>query len=175
MAGMSAESPGPGPGPGSPGPGSPGSGTGGSGMGSTGHGSGSGAPDGTAGQRVPRWYDADAGPVVRPYAMTRGRTSSHSRHRLDLIALVVPEPAADDPGRDQTLAPEHVAIVELCSDAPQSIAELAAELDLPVGVVRVLVGDLVDDELVHVTRPVPPAELPDVNILREVIHGLRAL
>ncbi len=136
---------------------------------------GPGSPDGTVDPQASRWYDADAGPVVRPYAMTRGRTSSASRHRLDLIALVVPEPAADDPGRDQTLAPEHVAIVELCSDRPQSIAELAAELDLPVGVVRVLVGDLVEDELVHVTRPVPPAELPDVNILREVINGLRAL
>lgn len=118
-------------------------------------GTGPGSPDGSVDPQVSRWYDAEAGPVVRPYAMTRGRTSSASRHRLDLIALVVPEPAADDPGRDQTLAPEHVAIVELCSDMPQSIAELAAELDLPVGVVRVLVGDLVEDELVHVTRPVP--------------------
>ncbi|MFE2293158.1 DUF742 domain-containing protein [Streptomyces sp. NPDC059452] len=144
--------------------------------GSTGSGSPApGSPDGTADPQSSRWYDAEAGPVVRPYAMTRGRTSSASRHRLDLIALVVPEPAAEDPGRDQTLAPEHVTIVELCSDMPQSIAELAAELDLPVGVVRVLVGDLVEDELVHVTRPVPPAELPDVNILREVINGLRAL
>ncbi len=121
------------------------------------------------------WFDADAGPVVRPYAMTRGRTSTATRHKLDLIALVVPEAAADDPGRDQTLSPEHVEIVERCVELPQSIAELAACLDLPVGVVRVLVGDLVDDELVHVTRPVPPAELPDVSILREVINGLRAL
>lgn len=135
----------------------------------------SGFPAVSTGPGTPRWYDADAGPVVRPYAMTRGRTSSASRHRLDLIAVVVTEPAADDPGRDQTLSPEHVEIVELCSDMPQSIAELAAGLDLPVGVVRVLVGDLVEDELVHVTRPVPPAELPDVNILREVINGLRAL
>ncbi|MDX2293328.1 MULTISPECIES: DUF742 domain-containing protein [Streptomyces] len=121
------------------------------------------------------WYDDDAGPVVRPYAMTRGRTSAAGRHRLDLIAVVVPEPAADDPGRDQSLSPEHVEIVERCSEQPQSIAELAAGLDLPVGVVRVLVGDLVDEELVHVTRPVPPAQLPDVSILREVINGLRAL
>jgi hypothetical protein len=68
-----------------------------------------------------------------------------------------------------------VEIVERCSDLPRSIAELASGLDLPVGVVRVLVGDLVEDELVHVTRPVPPAELPDVSILREVINGLRAL
>lgn len=124
---------------------------------------------------VARWFDDEAGPVVRPYAMTRGRTSAATRHRLDLIALVVLDPAADDPGRDQTLSPEHVEIVERCGEQPQSIAELAAALDLPVGVVRVLVGDLVDDELVHVTRPVPPAELPDVSILREVINGLRAL
>ncbi|GAA3308256.1 hypothetical protein GCM10020295_69850 [Streptomyces cinereospinus] len=66
-------------------------------------------------------------------------------------------------------------IVELCRDAPQSVAELAAGLDLPIGVVRVLVGDLTDAELVHVTRPVPPAELPDESILRDVINGLRAL
>ncbi|MFE2376324.1 DUF742 domain-containing protein [Streptomyces sp. NPDC059398] len=121
------------------------------------------------------WFDDDAGPVVRPYAMTRGRTGAGPGHRLDLIALVVPEPAADDPGRDQRLSPEHVDIVERCATAPQSIAELAADFDLPVGVVRVLVGDLVDDELVRVTQPVPPAELPDVSILREVINGLRAL
>jgi hypothetical protein len=107
--------------------------------------------------------------------MTRGRTSSATRHRLDLIALVIPEAAADEPDRDRTLAPEHVEIVELCHDSPQSIAELAATLDLPVGVVRVLVGDLVEEQLVRVTRPVEPAELPDESLLREVIDGLRAL
>ncbi|MCA1223983.1 DUF742 domain-containing protein, partial [Streptomyces sp. 8L] len=96
-------------------------------------------------------------------------------HRLDLIALVVPEQAAAEPGLDRNLSPEHLDIVERCLRAPESIAELASGLDLPVGVIRVLVGDLVDDELVYVTRPVPPAELPDVNILREVINGLRAL
>lgn len=121
------------------------------------------------------WFDDEAGPVVRPYAMTRGRTTSTAQHRLDLIAVVVAESYADDPEADQTLSPEHVDIVELCRDAPQSVAELAAELDLPVGVVRVLIGDLVDEEMVHVTRPVPPAELPDESILRDVINGLRAL
>jgi len=121
------------------------------------------------------WFDDEAGPVVRPYAMTRGRTTSTAQHRLDLIAVVVAESYADDPEADQTLSPEHVDIVELCRDAPQSVAELAAELDLPVGVVRVLIGDLVDEELVHVSRPVPPAELPDESILRDVINGLRAL
>ncbi|MGI5141496.1 MULTISPECIES: DUF742 domain-containing protein [unclassified Streptomyces] len=122
-----------------------------------------------------RWFDDDAGPVVRPYAMTRGRTSHAAQHRLDLIAVVVTEPHADDPEADPSLSPEHVDIVGLCREAPQSVAELAAGLDLPIGVVRVLVGDLVDEELVHVTRPVPPADLVDESILRDVIDGLRAL
>ncbi|MFJ9903154.1 DUF742 domain-containing protein [Streptomyces sp. NPDC101152] len=121
------------------------------------------------------WFDDEAGPVVRPYAMTRGRTSSPGQHRLDLIAVVVAEPQADDPDTDVTLSPEHVDIVDLCRDTPQSVAELAASLDLPIGVVRVLVGDLVDAEFVHVNRPVPPAELVDESILRDVINGLRAL
>ncbi|MGW3955852.1 DUF742 domain-containing protein [Streptomyces sp. NPDC004752] len=127
------------------------------------------------GQGRSHWFDDEAGPVVRPYAMTRGRTTSAGQHRLDLIAVVVTEPHTDDPEADQMLSPEHVDIVELCRGTPQSVAELAAELDLPVGVVRVLVGDLVAEELVHVTRPVPPADLPDESILRDVINGLRAL
>lgn len=127
------------------------------------------------GQDARHWFDDEAGPVVRPYAMTRGRTTSAGQHRLDLIAVVVTEQHADDPEADHSLSPEHVDIVELCRDAPQSVAELAVELDLPIGVVRVLIGDLVADEMVHVTRPVPPAELPDESILRDVISGLRAL
>ncbi|MEK0099303.1 DUF742 domain-containing protein [Streptomyces sp. NPDC056002] len=133
------------------------------------------SPDGEGTQETHHWFDDDAGPVVRPYAMTRGRTTSAAQHRLDLIAVVVAEHRTGDPAADQTLSPEHVDIVRLCRDSPQSVAELAAELDLPVGVVRVLIGDLVDEELVHVTRPVPPAELPDESILRDVINGLRAL
>ncbi|MER5507956.1 DUF742 domain-containing protein [Streptomyces sp. NPDC059690] len=127
------------------------------------------------GQGTSHWFDDEAGPVVRPYAMTRGRTTSPGQHRLDLIAVVVAEPQADDPDADTTLSPEHVDIVDLCRDTPQSVAELAAGLDLPIGVVRVLVGDLVDAEFVHVNRPIPPAELVDESILRDVINGLRAL
>ncbi|MBV2354577.1 DUF742 domain-containing protein [Streptomyces sp. J2-1] len=127
------------------------------------------------GQPRKHWFDDEAGPVVRPYAMTRGRTTSAAQHRLDLIAVVVTEPDAGDPDADPTLVPEHTEIVGLCRTAPQSVAELAAELDLPIGVVRVLIGDLVHAGLVHVSRPVPPAELPDESILRDVINGLRAL
>ncbi|AQW55134.1 DUF742 domain-containing protein [Streptomyces violaceusniger] len=130
----------------------------------------SGDPEGVA-----RWFDDAAGPVVRPYAMTRGRTRSAAEEKLDLIAVVVADSANHRAVADQMLSPEHIDIVELSRDSPQSVAELAAELDLPIGVIRVLIGDLLHAALVRVSRPVPPAELPDERILREVINGLRAL
>ncbi|AGP60097.1 MULTISPECIES: DUF742 domain-containing protein [Streptomyces] len=126
-------------------------------------------------ERAARWFDDAAGPVVRPYAMTRGRTRSAAEEKLDLIAVVVADSATHRTVADQTLSPEHIDIVELSRDSPQSVAELAAELDLPIGVIRVLIGDLLHAALVRVSRPVPPAELPDERILREVINGLRAL
>lgn len=126
-----------------------------------------------------RWFDDAAGPVVRPYAMTRGRTRSSAEvTQLDLIALVSAgseDRASGDRAFDRALAPEHLDIVTIARRGPLTVAELAAGLDLPVGVVRVLLGDLLDAGLVRVRRPVPPAELPDESILREVINGLRAL
>lgn len=137
------------------------------------------------------WFDDAAGPVVRPYAMTRGRTRAAADLPLDLIALVLaqesvtedlapsgeetPTEAEEELHREHSLVPEHLDILRLCADEPQSVAEVAAGLDLPVGVVRVLICDLMVAELVRVTRPVPPAELPDESVLREVIDGLRAL
>ena len=77
--------------------------------------------------------------------------------------------SASDLGADQD--DDEFDLAELLDDR----GPIPAELDLPIGVVRVLVGDLVESELVHVNRPVPPAELPDESILRDVINGLRAL
>ncbi|MEE1764878.1 MULTISPECIES: DUF742 domain-containing protein [unclassified Streptomyces] len=135
-------------------------------------GSDTGTPQETPGSR---WYDNEAGPLVRPYAMTGGRTRpGPGGTRFDLIALVSLDtgaPAADDP----SLGPEHRVLLELCRTETQSVAELAAGADLPVGVVRVLLGDLLESGRVTVSRPVPPAQLPDERILREVIEGLRAL
>jgi hypothetical protein len=122
-----------------------------------------------------QWYDNEAGPLVRPYAMTGGRTRpGPTGVRLDLIALVTLRPAAAGTD-DAALGPEHRTLVELCRAETQSVAELAADADLPVGVVRVLLGDLVELGRVTVDCPVPPAQLPDERILREVIDGLRAL
>ncbi|MDT0388833.1 DUF742 domain-containing protein [Streptomyces dubilierae] len=122
-----------------------------------------------------QWYDSEAGPLVRPYAMTGGRTRpGPTGVRFDLIALVTLAPGG--PGVDDApLGPEHRTLIDLCRTETQSVAELAAGADLPVGVVRVLLGDLLELGCVTVSRPVPPAQLPDERILREVIEGLRAL
>lgn len=123
-----------------------------------------------------QWYDHEAGPLVRPYAMTGGRTQpGPSGVRFDLIALVTLDTGAPNADDDTSLGPEHRALIELCRRETQSVAELAAGADLPVGVVRVLLGDLLESGCVTVSRPVPPAQLPDERILREVIKGLRAL
>ncbi|CAM5255721.1 DUF742 domain-containing protein [Streptomyces aurantiogriseus] len=122
-----------------------------------------------------QWYDNEAGPLVRPYAMTGGRTRpGPTGVHFDLIALVTLDPGA--PGADGVgLGPEHRTLIGLCRTETQSVAELAAGSDLPVGVVRVLLGDLLELGCVTMSRPVPPAQLPDERILREVIEGLRAL
>ncbi|WP_030663961.1 DUF742 domain-containing protein [Streptomyces cellulosae] len=123
-----------------------------------------------------QWYDGEAGPLVRPYAMTGGRTTpGPTGVRFDLIALVTLDPGAPRFDDDTVLGPEHRALADLCRAETQSVAELAADADLPVGVVRVLLGDLLEIGWVTVSRPVPPAHLPDERILREVIEGLRAL
>lgn len=130
---------------------------------------------GTPREQGSQWYDNEAGPLVRPYAMTGGRTRpGPTGVRFDLIALVTLDPGA--PGVDDApLGPEHRNLIDLCRPETQSVAELAAGADLPVGVVRVLLGDLLELGCVTVSRPVPPAQLPDERILREVIEGLRAL
>ncbi|MFF4580208.1 DUF742 domain-containing protein [Streptomyces sp. NPDC001389] len=108
--------------------------------------------------------------------MTGGRTKPAPHGvRFDLIALVVVDAAAGGVGEAALLGPEHRALLGLCRSEAQSVAELAAEADLPVGVVRVLLGDLLEAGQVTVSRPVPPARLPELRILREVIEGLRAL
>ncbi|MER7460524.1 DUF742 domain-containing protein [Micromonospora sp. NPDC126480] len=118
-----------------------------------------------------QWVDDHAGPVVRPYAVTRGRARPVAG-TFDLISLVTATRADVTP--EIGLGPEHVAIVGLCQRV-QSVAEIAAHLDLPVGTVRVLLGDLMTRDLVQVREPRTTAGLPDNSVFEAVINGLRAL
>jgi hypothetical protein len=72
------------------------------------------------------------------------------------------------------LDPEHLALLRMCR-LPTSVADLAADLDLPLGVVQILLADLRERSLIHVHHPALPARLPDPRILREVADGLRRL
>ncbi|GAA4205401.1 DUF742 domain-containing protein [Actinocatenispora rupis] len=111
-----------------------------------------------------------AGPLVRPYAMTHGRTRPSSDN-FDLIALVV---AADVPTPTVGLEPEHHVVLRLAQQ-PISVAEIAAHADLPVGVVRILLDDLRAGGCVQVKAPMSVAKMPNTRVLRAVINGLRAL
>ncbi|TDB72239.1 DUF742 domain-containing protein [Micromonospora sp. KC723] len=118
------------------------------------------------------WVDDEAGPIVRPYALTRGRTRPTKGSLLDLISLVITvrSPAEYDAG----IGPEQLRVVSLCR-RPLSVAEVAAYLNLPIGTVRVLLGDLLDRQLVQVREPRSTTDLPDDSIFKAVINGLRAL
>jgi DNA-binding transcriptional ArsR family regulator len=116
--------------------------------------------------RRSRWFS----PVVRPYALVRGRTKP-AGERLDVISMAyslrvsVPDPTE--------LEPEHLALLQRCA-VPMSVAELASGLDLPLGVVRVLLADLRERELVRIDRPAQE-RVTDIRLLREVADGLRRL
>ena len=117
-----------------------------------------------------RWLDADAGPVVRPYALTQGRTR-YSGESFDLVATVRATHAFADPG---SLAPEHLSVLQLAR-LPTTVADIASDVDLPLGVVRVILADLRELGLIMISTPVVMAERVDKHTLREVLNGLRAL
>jgi uncharacterized protein DUF742 len=124
-------------------------------------------------RRTPHdWLDTEAGPVVRAYTVTGGRVRPRSG-AFDLVAFVVAGPPERAAGRLH-LQPEHRAILEVAQE-PVSVAELASELDLALGVVRVLLGDLLAEGLVSAHEPKASTEIPDDDILKAVVNGLRAL
>jgi hypothetical protein len=126
-------------------------------------------PDPRANGVDPAPHGRDA--LVRPYMLTRGRTSS-SLGVFELHAPVLALVSSDQLGRGAT--PEDRRIVELCQ-TPISVAELAARLGTPVGVVRVLVGDLVVARMVHVRQSDDHGEHRDVRLLERLLEGIRAL
>jgi Protein of unknown function (DUF742) len=111
---------------------------------------------------------SDPEPVVRPYALTRGRTKP--QHAYPFEALVVTSITGEryDPAR----TPEAHAICTMCTRS-RSVAEIAANLRVPIGVTRVIVGDLADAGLVLVHGQSDDA--PNADLLERVLGGLRKL
>lgn len=123
--------------------------------------------------REPRWRDGpDAGRYLRPYAITGGRTR-HSQHAFTLITLIVAR--SEEESEHGHLEPEAAQIMDLCRDRAMALAEIAAFLDLPISVVKVLCGDLLDSELILVQSPPGRESQPSVELIERVMDGIRQL
>ncbi|MBF6178970.1 MULTISPECIES: DUF742 domain-containing protein [Nocardia] len=117
------------------------------------------------------WYEEDAGPLVRLYAVTRGRGRAR-RPDLDMTTLVVDIHRGAASRRTE---PEYAAIIGLCR-TPLSVAEVSAHLRLPLTVTKVLIGDLIDDgRLLHRSPPPAPTGHADTGVLHTLLEGIRAL
>ncbi len=119
--------------------------------------------------RGDQWLDRNSGPVVRPYALTGGRTRP-TGETIDLLALVISTNATVD---ELLLEPEYVTVMRECRQ-PKPVADLASDLDLPLGVVRILLSDMREHGLV-VIRPPARQRLADPQLLKDVADALRKL
>jgi hypothetical protein len=111
--------------------------------------------------------------ITRPYALTGGRTEPSDR-TLALEALV--EMTWEGYDARGTLAFESRDII-LATQQSRSVAEIAVHLGVPLGVARVLVGDLADRGYVVIHPPpdAPQGVTKDPNLLEKVLDGLRSL
>ncbi|MQY30658.1 DUF742 domain-containing protein [Nocardia aurantia] len=117
------------------------------------------------------WFDDEAGPLVRPYAVTRGRTLGAGRE-LDMLTVVMTNSSAVSLRRPE---PEYPEILRLCH-VPQSVAEVSAVLRLPLAVTKILVGDLISDGHLNFRTPDrTDAGAGDITVLRAVLDGIRKL
>ena len=128
-------------------------------------------------------YDDDAEGedtyAVRPYAVTGGRVSAASVD-LPMEALVE---TASDPETLRGMTPEKKKILQLAAGQYQSVAELSAHTRLPLGVVRVLVTDLAEENYlrIHTGGTAQDASTHDesgglsLSLLESVLDGIAAL
>src|SRR5215475_8879896 len=123
------------------------------------------APGGAA-----AWLDSDAGPIVRSYVLTGGRTRVHED--FELLTHIVTTPAGSR--RVDALPPEQREIVTHAM-RPTSVADLASRVDRPVTVVRVILADLLDAGAIAIEPPTSLRRLPDDRVLGAVLDGLRSL
>lgn len=109
--------------------------------------------------------------IVRPYAWTRGRTRSNFELRLETMVSTSAR-AADASAFAES---EHRAIGELCRE-PRSVAEVATLLGAPLGVAKVLLGDMAQLGLVTVHKTATGgANRAHLVLMERVLSGLRRL
>ncbi|CAM3810906.1 DUF742 domain-containing protein [Kibdelosporangium persicum] len=114
--------------------------------------------------------DAEPRRLVRPYTRTGGRT--RPVHSLELETLLSYSPGW--PVDLATLRADHRAICLACQ-TPQSTAELAVHLGLPLGAARVLIADVVELGLIQVHELELVDSRPSMDLLERVHAGLLRL
>ena len=107
---------------------------------------------------------------VRPYALTGGRTRTTVELPLEALVRSTESGIAALP----RLMLEQRKIAELCA-SPVSVAEVSAHLRVPLGVARVLVGDMKHLGLVDTNQVVLAHDRPDVTLLERVLDGLKSI
>ncbi|GGN38201.1 DUF742 domain-containing protein [Streptomyces fuscichromogenes] len=123
------------------------------------------------------WYEDETGSLVRPYTVTRGRTEPSGRHAIDLMSRVTAVDRGEDAGRPGV---DHAraALLALVRRDARPVVELAVDADLPLTVVRVLLGDLAEAGLVRIDAPrrvEPAGPAADPELLKEIVERLREL
>jgi hypothetical protein len=116
------------------------------------------------------------GALVRPYAVTRGRT--RPRLEIALEALVETTVRGRSAGAGGGQGREHQYIAALCDGRLQSLAEIAARMQLPLGVARVIIADMAADGLLAIYEPTSLEDSNDAvgtELLERVLSGLRRL
>ncbi|WP_406688878.1 DUF742 domain-containing protein [Saccharopolyspora sp. ID03-671] len=138
---------------------------------SDGHGETAPAPVPASRQPSDASPDRDAmSTSIRPYAWTGGRTRSN--HHLELETLVS---ASEFCTPERLRRTEHHSIAEICRH-PRSVAEVGAMLGVPLGVAKVLLGDMADLGLITVHETVSDSASSSHFLLMErVLSGLRRL
>jgi len=121
--------------------------------------------------------DEPTGALVRPYAVTRGRTRPKLEIAIEALVETTVRGRAANSRSGAGHGQEQQYISTLCDGRVQSLAEIAARMQLPLGVARVIVADMAADGLVAVYEP---ASLDDndavgTELLERVLSGLRRL
>ena len=114
--------------------------------------------------------------IVRPYALTGGRTRAN--YALELETLVSTRDYAASGGFPEVAAEqiECLSIMEECR-TPRSVAEIVAALRVPLGVARVLISDAADAGLVTVHKTITGNDGAEAHLvlMERVLSGLRRL
>ncbi|MFF5258294.1 DUF742 domain-containing protein [Actinomadura viridis] len=107
---------------------------------------------------------------LRPYVLTGGRAGP-SDPRVGVDTLLTANDS--ETPLPLTASPQTRALLRLCGGGVLSVAEAAAHLDLPISVVRILVGDLVAAG--RLQAHAGSFTDPSLELLKEVLDGLRDL